>query len=153
MTDPWPQTPASRSHDLPSGWVTGLAMGIDESALILANEPLGAPDSAALRTFIDRHCARFAIPHIHARLLCDRLTPGHFAAELDPMKVSVDVFPPFLERLERYGAERLCPDGLMVEEDRAALMALLLALGGPYDMRAPWDDYQRRAERLCRRPL
>lgn len=125
---------------------------MDDYALIAANEPLSAPDRAALRTLMDRHLTRYAVPNIRGKLLWDTLEPGGFSAMLVPERVSEEAIPVLVVRLEKHGEARLCPGGRMIDADRAALNALLLAKGQPYGMRPPWNDYQRRVERLCPRP-
>ena len=42
-TYPWHQEPPSGYRARRSGWIAGLAKGVDDSALIAANEPLGEP--------------------------------------------------------------------------------------------------------------
>lgn len=112
------------------------AIGMDASALIALKEPLGAPDRAALRTLMDRHFVRYSVPHIRVRLLgLDALEPGSFSAQLAPTSepvprsVSEEEVPVLLERLEKYGEARFCPGGRMMEADRTALNALVLAKG------------------------
>lgn len=148
-TYPWRQSPPAASPARPSGWIFGLASGMNDGALIAANEPLRAPDRVALRTLMDRHLSRYAVPDIRAKLLWDTLEPGGFSAKLVPELVSEEAIPVLLERLEKYGEARFCPGGRMIDADRAALDALLLAKGQPHEMRPPWSDYRRRAERLC----
>src|SRR4030095_805791 len=59
-TYPWPQKPPADSSDEPSGWILGLAIGMDTSALVAANEVFSAPDREALRTLMHRHFLRYA---------------------------------------------------------------------------------------------
>jgi hypothetical protein len=140
------------SRDPASAWALGMAIGMDESALIATDEPLGASDRAALRTLVDRHLRSYAVPHVRAKLLWDTLEPGSFSATLDPRLVYEETVPVLLERLEEYGEARLCPGRRMMDADRAALDALILAKGRAYAMRPPWDDYQQRGQRLCPGP-
>lgn len=164
-TSPWWQKPPAALSYRPSGWIFGLAIGMDASALIAANEPLGAPDHAALRTLMNRHFLRYAVPNIRAKLLWDALEPGGFSRQLAPKGVSEvgevneEVIPVLLERIEKSGEARLCPGGRMMDADRAVLNALVLAKGRvwnvatrAYEMRPQWDNYQRRVERLCPGP-
>jgi hypothetical protein len=149
---PWPQMPPARSMDQPSGWTLGVALGLDASALIATNEPLSAPDRAALRTLLDRHFPRYSVANIRAKALWDTLESGSFSATLDPTGVYAEAVPVLLERLETHGDARFCPDGRMLDADRAALNALLQAKSGAEELRPPWDGYQRRVERLCHGP-
>ena len=165
-TYPWPQLPLSEPHGWSTGWIIGLAKGIDATALISANEPLSAPDYAALRTLMDRHFLGLAIPHIRTRLLWDTLEPGGFAGKLAPKgldtalpEVGEEVIPVLLEWLEMYGAARLCPDGRMMDADRAVLNAVILKLGRvwngatrDYEMRPDWVSYPQRVDRVCTGP-
>ena len=151
----WPHDTTTRS----SGWTLGLALGVDASAVIASNEPLGTPDRAALRTLMDRHLLGYAVPNIRAKLLWDALYPGGLSTQLAPKLVSEETVPALLERFEKDGAARLCPDGRMMEADRAALNTLLLDKGRvwnvttrAYEMRADWASYPRRVERLCPGP-
>ena len=146
---PWRQAAPSAWRDEPSGWIYGLAMGLDASALIARNEPLGAPDREALRTLQDRHFVRFAVPNVRAKVLWDTIEPGNFAATLGPEGMYQEVVPILLERLEKDGEVRFCPGGRMVHADRAALNSVIVANGGGDHLRPPWDSYQRRVERLC----
>ena len=152
--------PAGFSH---AAWMRGLAMGMDANALMAASEPLGAPDRAALRALTTRHY--YAPPNTRAKLLWDALEPGAFAKQLAPRGVNEtgpvdeEVLPVLLERLEKNGAVRLCPGGRMMDADRAVLQALVLAKGRvwsvekhDYEIRAQWDGYPRRVERLCPAP-
>lgn len=159
---PWPRkTPPSYARE-PSGWIVGLAIGIDASAPVAANEPLSAPDRAALRTFMERHFLGFAVPNIRAKLIWDALEPGRFSKELaprgvdEPGVVGEEVIPVLLDRLEKYGDARVCPGGRMMDADRGVLHKLVLAKGRvwnvatrAYEMRQDWDGYPRRVERLC----
>lgn len=151
-TYPWRQKRPDASPARPSGWIFGLAIGLDGCALIATNEPLSAPDRASLRTLMDRHLSRYAVPNIRAKLLWDTLEPGGFSATLAPELVSEEAIPVLLVRLEKYGEARLCPGGRIMDVDRSALNALLLDKGQHYDMRPPWSDYQQRVERLCPGP-
>ena len=146
-----------------SGWIIGLALGIDASAPIAANAPLGTPDRAALLALMQRHFVGFAVPNIRAKLVWDALEPGRFATQLapngvsDPGAVNEEVIPVLLERLEKHADARLCPGGRMMDDDRAVLRALVLEKGRvwsvpaqAYEMRQPWDGYPKRVEQLCR---
>lgn len=162
-TYPWQQKPPAVIFARPSGWIYGLAKSMDASALMAANEPLSAPDLAALRTLTAQHY--YAPPNTRAKLLWDALEPGAFSRLLAPHGVddvgAVDeqVIPVLLDRLEKYGEVRLCPGGRMMDADRTVLNALVLAKGRvwsvakhAYEMRPQWDSYQGRVERLCRGP-
>ena len=156
---PWLQKPVT--YERPA-WIVGLAIGIDASAPVAANEPLSAPDRAALRTFMEGHFLGFAVPHIRAKLIWDDLEPGRFSRELAPKGVddagaaSEEVIPVLLDRFEKYADARVCPEGRMMDADRAVLDKLVLAKGRvwngatrAYEMRQEWDGYPRRVERLC----
>lgn len=164
-TYPWPQPSPAEMRAGPSGWIVGLAKGMEASALIATDEPLRAPDRAALQKLVDRHFSSYGGPHIQAKLLWDTLEPSGFSRQLAPRGVeevetpSEEVIPVLLERLEKYGAVRLCPGGRMMDADRAVLQALILVKGRAwntetrvYDMRPEWVAYQRRVERLCTGP-
>ena len=45
-----------------TGWISGVARGVDESAPIVADEPLSEPDRMLLRTPIGRHFTEYATP-------------------------------------------------------------------------------------------
>lgn len=165
---PWLQAPAGVSFGPQGGWTLGLALGVDASALIAADEPLAESDRVALRMLMDRRFAHYAVANIRARLVWDALVPGSFSTTIRPRQVSEDAIPALLDRFEKYGDGRICPDGRMADADRAALNALLLAkargtdsnadyalllakgAGSTRDVRPPWDDFLRRVERLCR---
>jgi hypothetical protein len=144
-----------------SAWIVGLAKGMDDSAPIAANEPLSEQDRTALQTLRKRGYSGW---NIVAKLIWDALEPGGFARQLAPFGideqgvVSEEVIPALLERLEKYGAPRLCPGGRMMEADRAVLNAVILKRGRDwsaervYELRPEWDGYRRRVERLCRGP-
>jgi hypothetical protein len=147
----------------PSAWIQGLAKGMDATALMAASEPLDALDRAALRTLTTRHY--YAPPNTRAKLLWDALEPGRFSRQLAPAGVNEsgtvdeEVIPVLLERLEKYGAARLCPGGRMMDADRAVLNAVILKHGPvwsvekrAHEMRPQWESYQRRVERLCPGP-
>ncbi len=129
-TYPWPQKPTQ-----PSGWVLGLAVGIDASAPIAASEPLVEPDRAALQTLMKQYLFGLAVPNLRVKLLWDALEPGGFSRQLAPNgmgergEVSEEVIPVLLERLEKHAGTRLCPGGRMMDADRAVLNALVLAKG------------------------
>ena len=148
-----------------SAWPLGLALGVDASAPIAANTPLGEADRAALQTLIEKHWLGYAAPHLRAKLLWDALEPGSFAALLAPqgvdqgITVAEEVIPVLLERLEKDGDARLCPGGRMMDADRAVLSALVLKKGNlwntekrAYEMHPDWQRYQQRLERLCLAP-
>ncbi len=122
-----------------SGWISGLAKGVDDSAPIAANEPLSKPDRTALRTLVERQFAGYATPNIKTKLLWDALEPGSFSRQLTPAgvdevgAVDEEVLPLLLERLEKYGEARLCPGGRMMDADRAVLNELVLAKVRVYD--------------------
>jgi hypothetical protein len=138
-TYPWHQEPPSGYLARRSGWIAGLAKGVDDSALIAANEPLSEPDRTVLRTLIERHFAGYAIPNINTKLIWDALEPGDFSRQLAPHGlnergvVSEEVIPLLLERLDEYGEARLCPGGRMMDADRAVLNQLVLAKVRDYD--------------------
>ncbi|MCC2638257.1 MAG: hypothetical protein K0Q68_1976 [Moraxellaceae bacterium] len=116
-----------------SGWITGLARGVDASPLIAANEPLREADRVLLRELMERHFAGVAMPMITAKLLWDALEPGNFSGQLAPHGlnergvVSEEVLPLLLDRLEANGEARLCPGGRMMDADRDVLMQLVVA--------------------------
>lgn len=122
-----------------TGWIAGLAKGVDDSALIAANQPLDEPDRVVLRTLMERHFAGYAIPNITTKLIWDALEPGDFSRQLAPHGlnergvVGEDVIPLLLQRLEEYGEVRLCPGGRMMDADRAVLNQLVLAKVRDYD--------------------
>jgi hypothetical protein len=160
---PWPQKTPAGSMPRSSGWAAGLAKSLDASALIAANEPLGAPDRAALATLIERHIRTYGQPRIHAKLFWDKLEPGRFSRLLAPAgvnevgAVSEEVIPALLERLEKDSAKRMCPGGAMMDADRAVLTALILKRGRlwnvdkrDYEMRPDWADFPQRVGGLCR---
>jgi len=164
-TYPWPQNTPAGSLPRSSGWAAGLTKSLDASALIAANDPLNASDRAALAMLIDRHIMIYAKPHINAKLLWDKLEPGHFSRQLAPAgvdeagAVGEEEIPVLLERFEKDSERRMCPGGRMKDADRAVLNALILKRGRvwqvdkrDYEMRPDWADYPRRVERLCRGP-
>lgn len=138
-TSPWHREPPSGYFAGRSGWIVGLARGMDDSALIAANEPLSEPDRTVLRTLIERHFAGYAIRNIHAKLIWDALEPGAFSRQLAPHGlnergvVNEEVIPLLLDRLEAHGQPRLCPGGRMMDADRAVLNRLVLAKVRDYD--------------------
>lgn len=138
-TYPWRLEPPSGYRARPSGWIAGLAKGMDDSTLIAANEPLSEPDRTMLRTLIERHFAGYAARNIHTKLIWDALEPGHFSRQLAPHGlnergvVNEEVMPLLLERLEAYGELCLCPGGRMMDADRAVLNQLVLAKVRDYD--------------------
>ena len=136
---PWHQEPPSGYLARPSGWIAGLAKGVDGSALIAANEPLSEPDRAVLRTLVERHFTGYAILKIKTKLIWDALEPGNFSRQLAPHGlneqgvVNEEVIPLLLERLEEHAGARLCPGGRMMDADRAVLSQLVLAKVRTYD--------------------
>jgi len=134
-----------------SDWIAGLAIGIDASALIATNAPLSGSDRAALLALTEQYFSRYAVAHVRAKLLFDALEAGSLAASLDPALISEETVPVLLERLEQDGEARLCPGGRMLDTDRAALRALVLAKGidNYHEMRPTWAEYLQRSERLC----
>ena len=138
-TYPWQQETPSGYLARRSGWISGLAKGVDDSAPIAANEPLSEPDRTVLRTLTERHFAGYAIPNIKTKLLWDALEPGSFSRQLAPAgvdevgAVDEEVLPLLLERLEKHGEPRLCPGGRMMDADRAVLNELVLAKVRVYD--------------------
>ncbi len=148
---PWRQKAAAESYGPASGWILGIALGLDASALIATDGPLAAPDRAALDTLVQRHFVGFAVPRVRVKLVWDSLEPGHFAGKLDPRAVSEEGVPVLLERLAK-GGSRLCPGGRMQDADRAALNELLSGMAQTFSMRPPWDEYLRRGERVCSGP-
>ena len=127
------QDPSGRYPARQSGWVAGLAKALDDSTLIAANEPLGEADRTVMRTLIERYLGMYAIPKIKAKLIWDALEPGRFARQLAPNGLNEpgiaddEVIPLLLARLETHAGSRLCPDGRMMEADRALLDELVLA--------------------------
>lgn len=138
-TYPWKQQTPGGYLSRRSGWMAGLAKGVDESAPIKANEPLGEPDRRVLRTLIERHFAGYAIPNVNTKLIWDALEPGRFSRQLAPHGlneqgvVSDEAIPLLLVRFEKNGGERLCPGGRMMDADRAVLKVLVLARVRFYD--------------------
>jgi hypothetical protein len=138
-TYPWHQEPPSGYPARRSGWIAGLAKGVDDAALIAANEPLSEPDRAVLRTLIERHFTGYAILNINTKLIWDALEPGNFSRQLAPHGlneqgvVNEEVIPLLLERLEEHVEARLCPGGRMMDADRAVLSQLVLAKVSIYD--------------------
>ena len=138
-TYPWHQEAPSGYLARRSGWIAGLAKGVDDSALIAANEPLSEPDRTMLRALIERHFAGYAIPNIKTKLIWDALEPGAFSRQLAPHGlnapgvVSEELIPLLLDRLEGCGEARLCPGGRMLDADRALLSQLVLAKVRDYD--------------------
>ena len=138
-TYPWHLEPPSGYLARRSGWIAGLAKGVDDSTLIAANEPLSEPDRTVLRTLIERHFAGYAIPNISTKLIWDALEPGDFSRQLAPHGlnergvVNEEVIPLLLARLEEYGEARLCPGGRIMDADRAVLTQLVLAKTRDYD--------------------
>jgi hypothetical protein len=132
-TYPWKLETPPGSYPRHSGWMSGLAKGIDASAAIAANEPLSESDRKVLRTLIARHFVGYAIPYIETKLIWDALEPGRFSRQLAPAgvketaRISEEALPVLLERLEKHGEARLCPDGRMTDADRAVLRELVLA--------------------------
>ncbi|HUP90937.1 MAG TPA: hypothetical protein VM074_01720 [Solimonas sp.] len=135
----WHREPASGAVARRSGWIGGLARGVDASAPIAANEPLSVSDRTVLQALVERHFTGNAIPNIQTKLIWDALEPGDFARQLAPHGlneqgvVSEELIPLLLDRLEEYGEVRLCPGGLMMDADRAVLSQLVLAKVGAYD--------------------
>ena len=138
-TYPWRQETPSGYYARHSGWIGGLAKGMGDSALIAANETLSEPDRTVMRTLVERHFAGYAITNINTKLIWDALEPGDFSRQLAPLGlneqgvVNEKVIPLLVERLEKYGAARLCPDGRMMDADRALLNQLVLAKVRHYD--------------------
>jgi hypothetical protein len=157
-TYPWKQEPPSGYLARRSGWMFGVARGVDESAPIAANEPLSEQDRMVLRTLIERHFVGYATPNITAKLIWDALEPGGFSRQLAPRGlneqgvVSEEVIPLLLVRLEKDGGARLCPGGRMMDADRAVLKELVLAKVRVYDeakkreLQAELDAKKRDAE-------
>ena len=157
-TYPWKQEPPSGYLAGRSGWMSGLARGVDESAPTAANEPLSEPDRMALRTLIERHFAGWATPNVNTKLIWDALEPGGLSRQLAPHGlneqgvVSEEVIPLLLVRLEKDGGARLCPGGRMMDADRAVLKELVLAKVRVYDeakkreLQAELDAKKRDAE-------
>lgn len=137
-TTAWQQESPSR-YGVRSRWFAGLAKGLDESAPIAANEPLSEPDRMALRTLIERYFFWYAVLNVRTKLIWDALEPGRFARQLAPHGlnergvVSEEIIPLLLVRLEKDGGARLCPDGRMMDADRAILKELVLAKVRDYD--------------------
>jgi hypothetical protein len=129
---PWRQKPPPGGFARDNAWIDGLGTGLDASAPINADEPLSEPDRMALEVLMQRHLLGVATLQVRAKLIWDALEPGRFSRQLAPAGlneagvVSEEVSPVLLDRLERYGAARLCPDGRMMDADRALLNALVL---------------------------
>jgi hypothetical protein len=138
-SSPWQEKPSGGDPARRSGWMSGLAKGVDGSTLIAANEPLSEPDRTVLRTLIERHFAVYAIPNIKTKLLWDALKPGSFSRQLAPAgandvgAVDEEVLPLLLERLEKNGDARVCPGGRMMDADRAVLAELVQARARSFD--------------------
>ncbi len=138
-TYPWRQETPSGYLARRSGWIAGVARAVDESALIAANEPLSEPDRTVLRALTQQHFVGYAVTKIDTKLIWDALEPGAISRQLAPHGlneqgvVSEEVIPLLLDRLEKYGEERLCPDGRMMDADRAVLSQLVLATVRTYD--------------------
>lgn len=138
-TYPWQQEPASGYRVRRSRWFAGLAKGMDESAPIAAQEPLSEPDRTLLRTLIERYFFGYATLNIKTKLIWDALEPGDFSRQLAPYGlnergvVSEEIIPLLLVRLEKDGGARLCPDGRMMDADRAILKELVLAKVSDYE--------------------
>lgn len=157
-TYPWKQEPPSGYFARRTGWMFGVARGVDESAPIAANEPLSELDRTVLRTLIKRHFVGYATPNINTKLIWDALEPGGFSRQLAPHGlneqgvVSEEVIPLLLVRLEKDGGARLCPGGRMMDADRAVLKELVLAKVRVYDeakkreLQAELDAKKRDAE-------
>ena len=130
---PWKPEPPSGNHLRRSRWFAGLAKGIDGSAPIAANEPLSELDRTALLTLVERYFFWYAALNVRTKLIWDALEPGDFARQLAPYGlnergvVSEEIIPLLLVRLEKDGGARLCPDGQMMDADRAILKELVLA--------------------------
>lgn len=162
---PWRQKTSSGFNYRRSAWIGGLAKGVDGSAPVAANEPLGESDRLALVTMIERYSHVSTVPNVGAKLIWDALVPGGFSRLLAPRGVNEQnvvsewVIPPLLERLEKHGDPRLCPGARMVDADRAVLNAVILKHGRVWnvekradEMHPDWDGYRQRVERLCRGP-
>lgn len=138
-THRWRQAPPSGYLARRSGWMSGLARGVDASTPIASDAPLEESDRMALRSMLEGPFVGYAVPNIHAKLIWDALEPGSFATQLapyglnEPGVVSEEVIPLLVERLERSGAARVCPGGQMMEADRALLQELVLAKVRIYD--------------------
>jgi len=137
-TIPWKGESPS-GYRVRSRWFAGLAKGLDESAPIAANEPLSEPDRTALRTLIERYFFWYAALNVRTKLIWDALEPGDFARQLAPYGlnergvVSEEILPLLLVRLEKDGRARLCPDGQMMDADRAILKELVMAKVSDYE--------------------
>jgi len=137
-TTAWRQESLS-GYRVRSRWFAGLAKGLDESAPIAANEPLSEPDRTALQTLMKRYFFWYAALNVRTKLIWDSLEPGDFSRQLAPHGlneqgvVSEEIIPLLLVRLEKDGAARLCPDGRMMDADRAILKELVLAKVRDYD--------------------
>lgn len=81
---PWQQKTPGGTDFRRSAWIHGLAKAIDDSALILANEPLSEPDRGALRILIGRDFLGYAVLNIRTKLIWDALEPGSFSKQLAP---------------------------------------------------------------------
>ena len=133
-TMPWKPAVPPGSRERMSGWMAGLARGVDASAPIAADSPLSEPDRTVLQTLLDGHFAGYATPNIRTKLIWDALEPGAFARQLAPNGLheegvigDVDeVIPRLLVRLEQDTSGRLCPGGQMIDADRAILREFVL---------------------------
>ena len=138
-TTPWKPEPPSGNRLRRSRWFAGLARGIDGSTPIAANEPLSEPDRTALLTLVERYFFWYAALNVRTKLIWDALEPGDFARQLAPYGlnergvVSEEIIPLLLVRFEKDGGARLCPDGRMMDADRAILKELVLAKVSDYD--------------------
>lgn len=148
-SSPWVATPSAKPLELLSGWVLGVALGLDASAPIGTNEPLRGDDRAALQKLVDTHLLGYAVPHIRAKLLWDALEPGTFSQQLVPTQVLEETIPVLLDRFEKHGAARFCPAGRMNAADRAAWLKLVRDRAQAFQFRPPWNEYLKRAEAIC----
>lgn len=161
---PWPPSTQSGVYPRISGWSAGMVKGLGSSVLFAGNDPMGASDRAALVQLTSRHLQFFSKPAIDARMLWDRLEPGNFTnvlmagGELNPNVAPAETIPPLLERFEKYAEPRMCPDGRMLDQDRATLLKLVEKRGETWStetrkhsLRSDWAEFPARIERLCRR--
>ena len=133
-TMPWKPAVPPGSRTRMSGWMAGLAKGVDASAPIAADTPLSEPDRSVLQTLLDGHFVGYATPNVRTKLIWDALEPGAFARQLAPNGLHEqgvisdieEVIPRLLVRLEKDSSGRLCPGGQMMDADRAILREFVL---------------------------
>lgn len=140
---PGPAHPPADPYAPRQAWIVGVASGLDETAFVRGDDPFSADDRAALDTLAEHHFGTYSAPGVRAHLMWDQLAPGNFKAVLVRERSNEQAIENLLDRLDRGGAARFCPDGQMLEPDRAALVAFVAQHGGNS------DDYARRVAGLC----